>query len=262
MTDFLTTILAHKRRAIEQAARIRPLPELMRQAEIPRADRRSLADALSTEGIRVIAEIKRASPSRGDIHPALDVATLARAYAAGGAAAVSVLTETKFFKGRNQDLPRARAEVNLPILRKDFIIDAYQLYESVVLGADAVLLIVRILEDAALERLHGLALDLGLEPLVEVFDAEDAARARRLRPRLVGINNRDLRYFHTSLDNAPRVASAFNDETIVVAASGIRGPDDVRRARRTGIRRFLIGEYLAAAADPAATLAVLLEQKP
>jgi indole-3-glycerol phosphate synthase len=257
MRDFLAEVVAAKRRAVAAAAALRPLEELRERARA-RRDFRSLASALAAPGVRVIAEIKRASPSLGPIRPDLDPSALARAYAAGGAAAVSVLTERDFFKGSDADLIAARAAVALPVLRKDFVIDDYQIFESAALGADGVLLIVRLLDDATLARLHALALELGLDPLVEVHDEDDATRALELKPRLVGINNRDLRHFVTSLDNAARLAGRFGEETMVVAASGVRGRADIERARAAGLRRFLIGETLVRARDPAATLAELI----
>lgn len=261
MRDFLAEVVAAKRRAIAAAAALRPLEELRARASA-RRDHRSLAAALAAPGVRVIAEIKRASPSLGPIRPDLDPAALARAYAAGGAAAISVLTERDFFKGSDDDLVAARAAVTLPVLRKDFAIDAYQIYEAAALGADGVLLIVRILADAALARLHALAMELGLDPLVEVHDDADATRALALRPRLVAINNRDLRSFVTVLDNAARLAERFGEETIVVAASGLRTRADMERAQACGLRRFLIGETLVRAEDPAAALAELIGAQP
>ncbi len=257
MRDFLAEVVAAKRRAIAAAGARIPLEQLQERARA-RRDFRSLACALAVPGVRVIAEIKRASPSLGPIRPDLDPAALARAYAAGGAAAISVLTERDYFMGSDEDLIAARAAVTLPVLRKDFVVDAYQLYEAAALGADGVLLIVRILDDAALTRLHALALALGLDPLVEVHDEEDAARARVLKPRLVGINNRDLRHFDMAADNAARLAGRFGEETLVVAASGMRGRADIARSRAAGLRRFLIGETLVRARDPAAALAELV----
>lgn len=259
MRDFLAEIIERKRHAVAAARRRAPAATLLRRAR-GRGDFRSLRAALAAPGVRVIAEIKRASPSRGPLRPALDPAALARAYAAGGAAAVSVLTERDFFLGGDEDLAAARAAVALPVLRKDFVLDPYQVVEAAAIGADAVLLIVRILDDATLEGLHALSLALGLEPLVEVFDAGDVARVRRLGPRLVAINNRDLRGFATAVDNAPRLAGMLPAATTVVAASGIRTRADIAAARAAGIRCFLVGESLVCADDPAAALGALIAE--
>ncbi|MDD5706303.1 MAG: indole-3-glycerol phosphate synthase TrpC [Kiritimatiellae bacterium] len=257
MSDFLDKIVTVKRRVIAETMTRTSLDTVRTRARA-RREFRSLATALAAPGVRVIAEIKRASPSRGPIRPGLDPAALARAYAAGGAAAVSVLTERDHFQGSDDDLMTARAAMTLPVLRKDFVLDAYQVYEAAAIGADAVLLIVRILDDPTLANLYALALELGLDPLVEVFSDDDAARARRLKPRLIGINNRDLRFFGTSTGNAPRLAGSFAEGTIVVAASGIRNRADIDAAQAAGIRCFLVGESLVRAQDPAAHLASLL----
>jgi indole-3-glycerol phosphate synthase len=204
--------------------------------------------------VRVVAEIKRASPSRGDIRAGLDPAATARAYEAGGAAALSVLTEPDFFRGSENDLQAARAATRLPVLRKDFILAEYQVCETAAMGADALLLIVRLLSDAHLAQFHRLAADLGLDALVEVHDSRDAQRARRLGARLVGINNRDLASFATDPGRARRLAAAFDPETILVAASGIADGADIRRGVAAGLTRFLVGETLVRAADPAALL--------
>lgn len=250
---FLDKILAAKRDEIAEAKVRVPQAALERQAAA-RRDYRGFAAALDRPGVRVIAEIKRASPSLGDIRPDLDPAATARAYAAGGAAALSILTEPAFFKGSADDLRRARRAARLPVLRKDFIIDPYQVYETAAMGADALLLIVRILDEERLHQLHALALSLGLDVLTEVFDEADAARANALGATLVGINNRDLAHFKTDVSHASRLASRLRPGAAVVALSGIHSTEDIRQTLAGGIRRFLIGEALVRQTDPVATL--------
>jgi indole-3-glycerol phosphate synthase len=252
--SILDHIIASRREAITAAQRRVPLAACRAAAEQAPRDRRDFAAAIRAPGIRIIAEIKRASPSRGDIAPGLDPAAVARAYAAGGAAALSVLTEPSFFKGAPADLQAARRAVTLPVLRKDFILDPYQLYETAALGADAVLLIVRILPDPLLADLHALARELGLAVLTEVYDADDARRANAIGADLIGINNRDLASFGADVAHASRLAAHIRPGACVVALSGIASADDIRRSQTSGITRFLIGESLVRAPDPAALL--------
>lgn len=252
MSDFLERIVAHKRAEVRAAAAVRPTG-MLRDRRTP-AERRSLQAALAAPGVRIIAEIKRASPSKGPIRPGLDAAKLAADYAAGGAAALSVLTESAFFQGSVEDLQAAAAATRLPVLRKDFIIDPYQVHESAAIGADAILLIARILDDAALRELAGLAAHLHLECLVEVHDAADAGRAVALGATLVGINNRDLSHFGTDTGKAAALAASFPPHVCVVAASGIASRQDIADAGRAGIRRFLIGESLVRSDDPVSLL--------
>ena len=249
----LETIVAARRQAVADA-RKRVSQASLEHAAAGRRDYRGFATALARPGLRVIAEIKRASPSRGPIAPALDPAALARAYADGGAAALSVLTEPDFFQGSPDDLHRARAATELPVLRKDFIIDPYQVYETAALGADALLLIVRVLDDAQLHELHALARQLGLDVLTEVHDARDIARANALGAPLVGINNRDLAQFKTDTGQATRLVGQLHPGCLPVALSGIRTADDIRQTMAGGITRVLVGETLVRAPDPAATL--------
>jgi Indole-3-glycerol phosphate synthase len=260
--SFLTAILSAKREEIARAKTLVPQCEIERLAAARRDAPRGFAAALDVPGVRVIAEIKRASPSLGDIRPDLDPAATARAYADGGAAALSVLTEPAFFKGSADDLRRARdavADAKIPVLRKDFVIDPYQVYETAAMGADAMLLIARILDDDALRTLHALALSLGIDVLAEVYDERDAIRVNELGAALVGINNRDLDRFETDLSHAPRLASHLRDGTAVVALSGIRDTADIRATLAGGIRRFLIGEALVRQPDPAAALREWME---
>jgi indole-3-glycerol phosphate synthase/phosphoribosylanthranilate isomerase/anthranilate synthase/indole-3-glycerol phosphate synthase/phosphoribosylanthranilate isomerase len=261
MNDFLQIIVAQKQAEVAAAARRVPVRVLEAQAA-DRRDHRSLAAALAPAGVRIIAEIKRASPSQGPIRLDLDPVRLARAYTAGGAAALSVLTEMAYFKGSIDDLQAARAATHLPVLRKDFILTAYQVIESAAIGADAILLIARLLSDEELSRLVALAQSLHLEALVEVHDARDAQRAGRLGARLIGINNRDLARLETDKENARRLAGAFSADMIVVAASGVATTADIGLHLAAGIRRFLIGETLVRSDDPAALLETFRQARP
>ena len=252
--SFLDDILAAKRDEIARAKARVPQEQVERLAARRANAPRGFAAALDRPGVRVIAEIKRASPSLGDIRPDLDAAATARAYAEGGAAALSVLTEPAFFKGSADDLRQAREAVAIPVLRKDFIVDPYQVYETAAMGADAVLLIVRILEDEPLHALHVLARRLGLDVLTEVFDENDCVRARALGATLVGVNNRNLAQFNTDVTRAAALAGQFPSGVAVAALSGIHSAGDIRLCLDRGLRRFLVGEALVRSADPAATL--------
>ena len=250
--SILETILATRRQAVAEA-KVRLPQARLEQEAAARRDYRGLAAALEQPGLRIIAEIKRASPSRGPIRPDLDPAALARAYADGGAAALSVLTD-RVLPGIAGDLHHAPRRRPLPVLRKDFIFDPYQVYESAAMGADAILLIVRMLDDGALHALHALARQLGLDVLTEAHDARDIARAKALGATLVGINNRDLAHFGTDIGQATRLAGLLNPGTMVMALSGIHTAEDVRQTVAGGIRRILVGEALVRQADPASTL--------
>ena len=261
--DILDRIVAAKQDDVAAAARALPLARLRAAAE-SRTDVRPFAAALARPGpagVNVIAEIKRASPSKGVIRGDLDPAGLARAYAAGGAAALSVLTETRFFLGSADDLRRARAACALPVLRKDFLFCDYQLYESAAMGADAVLLIVRILTEPLLADLLRTAAALGLAALVEVYSAGEAETAARAGARLVGINNRDLSSFHTDLDHTLKVLPALAPGQTAVAASGIRERADILRYRGTPVFNFLVGESLVRSENPAGFLKMLKGEK-
>ena len=251
--SFLDDILSAKRAEIAAARNLKPQAELERLAA-KREDFRGFAESLARPGVRVIAEIKRASPSLGDIRPDLHPGDLALAYQNGGAAAISVLTEPAFFKGTAKDLKRARDVVELPVLRKDFILDPYQVYETAAMGADAMLLVVRILDDEQLPSLLALAHGVGLETLVEIHDETDARRIAGLDVPVVGVNNRDLARFHTDPARAARIAALLPRGSAVVAASGIRDAGDVQKSLASGIRRFLVGEALVKAPDPTALL--------
>lgn len=252
-TDFLNKIVEQKKEEVTAARKRVPEARLREDAFIHR-DRRPFLKNLERPGINIIAEIKRASPSKGPICPDLDPAAYAQEYEQGGAAALSVLTDTPHFQGSFEDLKRAREAVSLPVLRKDFLIDPYQIYESAVLNADAVLLIVRILSREQLQDYLALCDELKLDVLVEVHSEEDIASATRAGARLVGINNRNLRSFETNIERAMNMVSLLEPGQTAVAESGIKGPEDIRKLQNSGIHNFLIGESLVRASDPKAFL--------
>ena len=262
--DILTRIVSRKKEEIEEARQRMPLDRL-RQRAAERNDQRPFYEALATPGGRganIIAEIKRASPSKGPLRIDLDPADLARAYARGGAAALSVLTDRDFFQGSPEDLMIARKSVELPVLRKDFLISDYQIYESCVMGADAILLICRILSPDQLSDHLDLGRSLGMDALVEIHTAEDLEMVRTSGARLVGINNRNLATFDTDIDTAMTMARQLAPGQIPVAASGIAGRDDVQANIAQGVFNFLIGESLVRSEDPAGKLAAMLPQSP
>lgn len=251
----LDEILANTRRELD-AARTRVPDEAMAararaRAEPARGFRRALA---SGPGVRVVAEIKRRSPSRGALRPDLEPVDFAKAYADAGAAALSVLTDARYFGGSLEDLDAARRACALPVLRKDFTLEAYQVDEARAWGADAVLLIAAALGGDALAALHERALALGMDALVEVHDEGELERALAAGARLVGINNRDLRSFETDLRVTERLAPRVPESTLVVAESGIFGPEERRRLERAGARAFLVGESLVRQPDPGRAL--------
>lgn len=255
MTTYLDAILARKREEVAALQGARPEAELRaRLADAPPA--RDLAAALSPRGgpTRVIAEVKRASPSAGAIAAGLDAVEQARRYQAAGAAAISVLTDGPGFGGSLQDLVAVRQAVGLPVLRKDFTVDAWQLVEARAAGADAALLIVAALPGDALRRLHDRCGELGLQALVEVHDAAEAERALAIGARLVGVNNRDLHTFQVDLATSERLVPTFPPGVKGVAESGVRTAADARRLRAAGAPNLLVGEALVRAADPGALL--------
>jgi indole-3-glycerol phosphate synthase len=210
---------------------------------------------LQGDGINVIAEFKRRSPSKGMIREGADPIEIARAYQAGGAVAMSVLTEEDYFAGSLEDLRQVKATVDLPVLRKDFIVDEYQVYESAAAGADALLLIVAALDDELLLRLRRLAEDeLQMDALVEVHTSEEMRRAAACGAKLIGVNNRDLRTFEVSLETSLSLAREAPSEALLISESGLKTSDDLQRLRDAGYRGFLIGETLMRADDPAAAL--------
>jgi len=231
-----------------------PLGQLERRAESAPAPRDAVAAlARGGGGVRIIAEVKRASPSRGDLAPITDPAELAMRYAAGGASAVSVLTEGRRFKGSLADLEAVRAAVTLPVLRKDFIATEYQVLEARAAGADMVLLIVAALTQEVLQQLYDLVVQLGMTPLVEVHSPEELARAADLGARLIGVNARDLTTFDLDRDLFGRLAPLFPADAVRVAESAVTGPGDVARYRAHGADAVLVGEALVTS-DPVATL--------
>ncbi len=251
-TDFLTRIVDHKRQDIQKAKKRISEDKLVERAR-QRADFRPFYENLcrpDTTGVNIIAEIKRASPSKGDICPNLDAASTARQYEEGGAAAISVLTDESFFKGSLEDLRAARAACRLPILRKEFIISDYQVYEAAAMGADAILLITRILKPEKLGSLYKLCRELGMDALVEIHTSEDAAVVADMGVRLVGINNRNLSTFDTDLNVAMDLVSRLSSGQVPVAASGIGGPDDIVENLKAGIYNFLVGESIVRSDDP------------
>jgi indole-3-glycerol phosphate synthase len=260
----LDTIVARKHQEIAERRRTLPLGELERraaQADRPRGFTGTLRRASADGGSGVIAEIKKASPSKGVIREDFDPVAIARSYRAGGAACLSVLTDRDFFAGHEDHLRAARAEVSLPVLRKDFIVDPYQVHETRALGADCLLLIVATLEPVRLRELNDLALSLGLDVLVEVHDAAELEIALDLGPRLLGINNRDLRTFETRLETTFELVSKIPDaECLVVTESGIHTRDDVAAMHRAGVHAFLVGEAFMRAEDPGGALGALFSR--
>ena len=257
MTDILQRILTRKVQEIEERSAREPLTELVaRCADI--APTRGFAAAIETKIAAgepaVIAEIKKASPSQGVIRANFDVPAIARSYAAAGAACLSVLTDADFFQGGEAYLAQACAACALPVLRKDFIIDAYQVYEARAIGADCILLIVAALDQTALLQLSELAAELDLDVLVEVHDAAELERALGVPASLIGINNRNLRTFETSLDTTLELRERVGGDRLLVTESGLHTPEDVARMRAAGIGAFLVGEALMRGADPGAEL--------
>lgn len=260
--DILARILAAKAAQVARRKVERPPAELRAAAaaqDAPRGFTAALARDLQRGRPAVIAEVKKASPSRGVIRADFDAARIAGDYAEHGATCLSVLTDAHF-QGNDRDLTAARAACDLPVLRKDFVIDAYQLFEARALGADAVLLIAAALDDAALHALAATADDLQLDALVEVHNAGELQRALQLPGKLIGINNRDLRAFATSLDTTLELLGAIPAERIVVTESGIHSRADVARMRAAGVNAFLVGEALMRAPRPGEKLREMFER--
>ncbi|HSZ05010.1 MAG TPA: indole-3-glycerol phosphate synthase TrpC [Solirubrobacteraceae bacterium] len=264
-TTVLERIVAETRRELERRKRELPLREL-RAAALghvrPTSAGRRFHDALNGSGVGVIAEFKRRSPSAGTLREQPDLAEIVSAYERGGAVAVSILTEGPNFEGTLDDLRAARAACDLPLLRKDFVVDVYQLYEALAADADAVLLIVAALKPAELAALHACALELGLDALVEVHDREELRGALEIGADIVGINNRDLRDFSVDLQRTEALMEHIPSGVTVVSESGIAGVEQVRRLRARGVRAVLVGESLMRADDPAAALRALTSERP
>ena len=256
----LDRIIAHKREEVAGRRRQRRFATL--EAEVERQSApRGFAEALDRKIAKgqpaVIAELKKASPSKGLIRASYDPAAIAPQYEAAGAACLSVLTDEAFFQGADQHLQTARQATALPVLRKDFMVDGYQILESRALGADCVLLIVSALDAAQLTALHQQALALGLDALIEVHDAGELETALNLNPRLVGINNRNLKTFETRLETTLDLLARIPDDVRVVTESGIHDPSQVRMMRERGVGAFLVGEAFMRAEDPGAELRML-----
>lgn len=261
MSDILTRICADKRAELADRKKARPesaLEALARTPDPPRGFHRALAAEASRGRPALICEIKKASPSKGLIRKDFDPPSLARAYRAGGAVCLSVLTDERYFQGRDEDLAQARAAVDLPVLRKDFMLDPYQILESRALGADCILLILAALSDAQAAELEAAARALAMDVLIEVHDERELDRALRLESPLVGINNRDLKTLEVDLATCEALAPRVPPERLVIAESGLHAPDDLARMQRAGARAFLIGESLMGQADVAAATAALL----
>jgi indole-3-glycerol phosphate synthase len=259
-TDILRRILATKAKEVAAAKAVRPYIRVRADAETaspPRDFVGAIRAKIAAKRPAVIAEIKKASPSKGVLRPIFDPPAIARRYEAGGAACLSVLTDRDYFQGAPEFLTAARTACALPALRKDFIVDEYQIVEARAMDADCILLIVAALDDARLVAMEALAFDLGMAVLVEVHDRGELDRALRLKTPLIGINNRNLRTFDvalaTTLDLMPRVSG----DRVVVTESGILAPADVKHMRLHGVQAFLVGEAFMRAADPGAALATL-----
>ncbi len=257
MSDILNTILARKAQEIaERSARV-PLAELQaRLADAPpvRGFAQALQALVAAGEPAVIAEVKKASPSKGVIRPDFQPADIAVSYEFGGAACLSVLTDVDFFQGADAYLQQAREACTLPVLRKDFTIDPYQVYEARVLGADCILLIVAALDDEQLVGLADLAMELGMDVLVEVHDIDELERALQVPVPLIGINNRNLRTFEVSLETTLAMKDAVPRDRLLVTESGILAADDVAKMRNAGVHAFLVGESFMRADEPGEAL--------
>ena len=260
MSDILERILAAKRREVEEAKAQIPLAQLRdaaNTADAPRGFERALRARTDAGKAAVIAEIKRASPSKGLIRADFDPAQIARSYEANGAACLSVLTDREFFGGSAEDLRAARGSCALPVLRKDFIVDPYQLQESRAWGADCILLIVAALPEGELRRLEEQALSMGLDVLLECHDAQELSVALRMRSPLIGINNRNLRTFETRLETTLSLVDRVPPGRLLVTESGIVSPQDVARLQGAKVSAYLVGSAFMAADDPGTELSRL-----
>ena len=256
--SILDRIVAAKRQEVQREMQETPLRRVIELATTAPPPR-DFGKAIRREGqINIIAEVKRASPTRGALQPGADVEALARAYANGGAVAISVLTERRFFLGAPQDLAAAKQAAAAPVLRKDFLIDEWQVYESRALGADAILLIARLLSDWDLARLLGLARSLHMDALVEVHTEDEIGRAAGAGADIIGVNNRDLSTLEVSLETSIRMADRLPAGVVRVSESGIETHADVARLRAAGYGAFLVGGRLMREADPARALRSLL----
>lgn len=264
-SDVLAEICTETRRRLERSKQEVPLEVLqsaIEQAEPPREFGRILCDAAARNGVALIAEIKKASPSGGLIRPEFDPAELAVAYRDGGATCLSVLTNAPYFQGAPEHLQAVRKAVDLPILRKDFILDPWQVYESRATGADCILLIMAALSDDEARELEALARSLGMDVLAEVHDRKELERALGLQTRLIGINNRNLRTLKTDLETTLSLAPLVPLERFPISESGIRTHEDIVRLRAAGVHAFLVGEHLLRQPDIAAATRAMLGEEP
>ena len=261
MSDVLARICAEKRDHIARREAVRPWTELegcAKSAPAPRGFARALYRALEAGRYGLIAEIKKASPSKGLIRPDFDPATLARAYEAGGATCLSVLTDEPYFQGADEYLVQASAAANLPVLRKDFMLEPYQIVEARALGADCILLIMAALDDAVAAELSDAARHYGMDVLVEVHNRPELDRALRLESELIGINNRDLKTLSVDLNTTIDLAKHVPSDRILVSESGLNTPGDLARMANAGAKCFLVGESLMRQADVTAATRALL----
>ncbi len=259
--DVLSEIIARKRARVESAKRLVQLEDLRSLAFEKRSNStaHSLLSALQTDGVNIIAEFKRKSPSKGVIRTEANVTGVAQSYRAGGAIGISVLTEEDYFAGSLDDLRIVKATVDLPVLRKDFVFEDYQVYEAAAAGADAVLLIVAALDDEVLSHLQRLAEgELGMDALIEVHTSGEMRRATACGAHLIGVNNRDLRTFEVSLDTSLLLAGEAPPEAVLISESGLHTSGDLHRLRKVGYRGFLIGESLMRADRPEEALRALV----